>query len=74
MTRLGSRPVCANCGLFSQGNFSVHTGGIGDDGFGTGPEAPLCDSCGGEETPSLEDVLTNIARRQEREIKGRVTK
>jgi len=34
--------LCANCARPAEGNYSVHR-----DGFGVGPEVPLCDWCGG---------------------------
>jgi len=44
-------PLCAHCWKPAEGNYSIHR-----DGFGEGPEVPLCDACGGEETPTCEDI------------------
>jgi hypothetical protein len=43
--------VCAYCGLPAQGNFTIHR-----DGFGAGPEVPLCDACGGGASPSSGEI------------------
>lgn len=49
-------PTCAYCGRPSQGNFTVHR-----DGFGVGPEVPLCDGCGSTPEPPLCEIWDRIA-------------
>lgn len=48
--------TCVYCGQPAQGNYSIHR-----DGFGTGPEVPLCDECGGEEYPTCGEIWEVIA-------------
>ncbi len=48
--------ACAYCGKPAQGNFSIHR-----DGFGEGPEVPLCDAHGSEATPTCEEIWDQIA-------------
>lgn len=48
---------CAYCGEPSEGRFTIHR-----DGFGVGPEVPLCDACGGDTWPSLYDIWYAIAQ------------
>lgn len=43
--------------------YSVHR-----DGFGVGPEVPLCPACGGSESPSLADIWEKIAQPAEGEF------
>ncbi len=52
-----STGVCAYCGAPSEGNFSVHR-----DGFFKGPEVPLCDACGKDPKPTLEEIWKRISR------------
>lgn len=47
---------CVYCGLPADGNFSIHR-----DGFGVGPEVPLCDACGGHEEPTLMEIWERIS-------------
>jgi len=47
---------CSYCGKSAEGNYSIHR-----DGFGQGPEVPLCDACGGEGTPALAQIWTRIS-------------
>ena len=48
---------CANCGKDpTEGNYSIHR-----DGFGIGPEVPLCDGCGSGELPTCREIWDNIA-------------
>lgn len=49
--------ACAFCGQPAGGNFSIHR-----DGFGVGPEVPLCDACGGHEEPSGPEIWDRIAQ------------
>lgn len=51
---------CTYCGKECEGHFSVHR-----DGFGMGPEIPLCDACGGSPSSvlSLETIWDKIAQR-----------
>lgn len=48
--------TCAFCGEPDQGNFSIHR-----DGFGVGPEVPLCDGCGQDMEPSCAEIWDRIA-------------
>lgn len=51
---------CAACGKPAEGNRSIHR-----DGFGIGPEVPLCDACGMHPTPTCPEIWAAIkARRQ----------
>lgn len=44
--------ICAYCGKHpTEGNCAIHR-----DGFGEGPEVPLCDACGGEGSPTCEEI------------------
>lgn len=43
--------LCAFCRAPAQGNYSVHI-----SPSMTGPEVPLCDMCGGHETPLLSHI------------------
>lgn len=52
--------TCAACGCEAEGQYSVHR-----DGFGRGPEVPLCNACGDGERPTLEEIWAAIARRRE---------
>ena len=49
--------TCAYCGRKSQGMHSIHR-----DGFGVGPEVPLCNACGSRETPSCAAIWDRIAK------------
>lgn len=48
---------CAYCGEPSEGNHSIHR-----DGFGDGPEVPLCDKHGSHETPTEREIWARIGR------------
>jgi len=48
---------CAYCGKPSEGNHAIHR-----DGFGVGPQVDLCDACGGDETPTCEQIWDVIAK------------
>lgn len=50
------RRICAFCRRPAEGNHAVHR-----DGFGDGPEVPLCDACGGHETPTLAAIWDRIS-------------
>lgn len=54
--------LCAYCGGRADGNFSIHR-----DGLGRGPEVPLCNRCGGSETPTCEQIWRLIAQRAPKE-------
>ena len=56
---------CVYCGEPSEGNFAIHR-----DGFGEGPEVPLCDACGSEPTPTCAQIWAHIAytRQLEQEL------
>lgn len=55
---------CAACGKPS-GRFAIHR-----DGFGEGPEVPLCEACGGHETPTCEELWERIAERRKAARRG----
>ena len=48
---------CVYCDGPAEGHYAVHR-----DGFGVGPEVPLCDACGGHLEPTLADIWTRIAQ------------
>lgn len=54
-------PGCAACGkpLPWGIKFTIHR-----DGFGEGPEVPLCRACGEHETPTCEELWDRIAERR----------
>lgn len=47
---------CAFCGGPHTGEYSVHR-----DGFGIGPEVPLCNKCGSTESPTLPEIWAKIS-------------
>jgi hypothetical protein len=52
---------CVYCGRPEpQGNFTIHR-----DGFGEGPEVPLCDECGKYETPTCAEIWKRIKENRE---------
>jgi hypothetical protein len=51
---------CACCG----GDAVMSGCAIHRDGFGEGPEVPLCETCGSEETPTCEEIWQRIAERR----------
>jgi hypothetical protein len=51
---------CAACGEAALGTYSIHR-----DGFGQGPEVPLCEACGAQELPTCEMLWLMIATRKE---------
>lgn len=51
--------VCVYCGKPAEGNYSVHR-----DGFGVGPEVPLCDACGEGLQPTLDEIWARIGDRE----------
>lgn len=48
--------ICVYCGNQAQGNHAIHR-----DGFGEGPEAPLCDDCGAYLYPTCEQIWEKIS-------------
>lgn len=56
---LGAGHDCAACGKTTQGHHAVHR-----DGMDLGPEVPICDECGGNETPRLPLLWKAIAARR----------
>lgn len=52
-TEVGLR--CAYCGGPAEGNYSIHR-----DGFGIGPDVPLCDKHGSKPTPTEEQIWRRI--------------
>ena len=55
---------CVFCGQPAEGNYSIHR-----DGFGIGPEVPLCDECGCGQYPTLEVIWAHVAAQRTREEK-----
>jgi hypothetical protein len=49
--------MCAYCDRPAEGNFSIHR-----DGFGVGPEVPLCDDCGSKPEPTCGEIWDRIAQ------------
>lgn len=50
--------ICAFCGEPTNGeDYSIHR-----DGFGVGPEVPLCRTCGASEFPTCADIWSKIAQ------------
>lgn len=49
---------CAYCGEPTQRNHTIHR-----DGYGVGPEVPLCDEHGADETPTCEEIWARIVAR-----------
>jgi NAD-dependent SIR2 family protein deacetylase len=56
---------CANCGKQFEGEveFAIHR-----DGFGIGPEVPLCIDCGAYPRPTCGEIWFNIAARRARQV------
>jgi hypothetical protein len=52
---------CAACGAPAVGNHAMHR-----DGFCKGPEVEICDACGEEEHPTLDELWSKIAERRRR--------
>lgn len=48
--------LCVYCGKKSEGNHYIHR-----DGFGKGPEVPLCDKCGAHPIPTCEQIWEKIS-------------
>lgn len=55
---LDENETCAFCGEPAEGNYTVHR-----DGFGEGPEVPLCDADGSQSEPTLDEIWDRIARK-----------
>lgn len=51
---------CCYCGTPSEGHFAIYR-----DGFGEGPEVPLCDEHGGTDDPSASDIWARIVALRE---------
>jgi hypothetical protein len=51
--------TCAACGALTTGECSIHR-----DGYFKGPEVELCDTCGGPDGPTCEQLFAMIRRRQ----------
>lgn len=52
--------VCAACGRkVSKVKHAIHR-----DGFGVGPQVPLCNACGAHETPTCEQIWSRIYERR----------
>lgn len=47
---------CVYCGAEAEGQHAIHR-----DGFGVGPEVPLCNACGGPGNPTCEEIWKKIA-------------
>lgn len=56
---MGSKYMrCVYCGDKTDGEkYAVHR-----DGFGVGPEVPLCDRCGEGERPTMREIWDRIAQ------------
>ncbi len=52
--------MCAYCGKSTEGNHTIHR-----DGFGEGPEVPLCDACGGGLRPTCEEIWARISENRD---------
>lgn len=48
--------ACAYCGKKAEGNYAIER-----DGIGSHVNVPLCDACGGHESPSLQEIWGRIA-------------
>ena len=48
--------ACVYCGKKAEGNYAIER-----DGMGSHPALPLCDACGGGESPSLQEIWARIA-------------
>lgn len=48
---------CAFCGSPAQGKYSIHR-----DGFGDGPEVPLCNACGSKPEPTEAEIWSKIGQ------------
>jgi hypothetical protein len=57
MAEVLATATCAFCGKPAEGDFGIHR-----DGFGVGPELPLCTACGSEATPTCEEIWDRIAQ------------
>jgi NAD-dependent SIR2 family protein deacetylase len=51
---------CVYCGKPAQGNYSIHR-----DGYGIGPEVPLCDECGQGPVPTCEHIWERTSEEKE---------
>lgn len=49
--------TCSYCMQPAEGNYSIHR-----DGFGEGPEVPLCDACGEGAWPTEEEIWSTIGQ------------
>jgi hypothetical protein len=57
--RIGKGPFCSYCGAEIKGEveFAIHR-----DGFGIGPEVPLCVKCGSSQLPTCAEIWEKIAK------------
>ena len=57
--RISKGVFCSFCGVDIKGEveFSIHR-----DGFGEGPEVPLCVECGSHPTPTCEEIWSKISQ------------
>jgi len=51
---------CSFCAKPAEGNYSIHR-----DGFGLGPEVPLCNACGSTPAPSEPLIWARIGQSDE---------
>lgn len=51
---------CCYCQEEAEGGYSIHR-----DGLGEGPELPLCNACGSNETPTCEEIWEKLAKDRE---------
>lgn len=61
LERIRSQKTCAYCERVIDGE--VHLA-IHRAGFGEGPEVDLCDGCGGNPTPTCEEIWAKISQRR----------
>lgn len=62
MKRHKTPDACSYCEGAAEGNYTIHR-----DGFGEGPEVPLCDACGSRPEPTCEAIWERIAVAQPKE-------
>lgn len=58
---LRSSLICCYCDGPAEGHYSIHR-----DGFGIGPEVPLCDACGSTPEPTCEEIWDRIGEEGKR--------
>jgi hypothetical protein len=56
--------ICAACGEPAEVDEEGPLLSIHRDGFDEGPQVPLCETCGGHELPTCEELWERIAARK----------